>query len=129
MMQFLASCSGLIEDSFCGRPNSVQNAVVANLIRTQGAVILKPLAAEDNEHVVGRDVFFVLDLGLESFDGVVKHHVQETDIALKFADVLDLHEQAVDVRVGVIIGRQAICVDDGLGTQFPLAILARCYSS
>ena len=92
----------------------------------QRVAIFKCSATVDHPHVV-IDAHFVLELGLEHFDGVVGLHVQEAEDAWVAENQVRLHETSVDeIWFVVYIACQPKSISDCRRTQQLLSFCVRC---
>jgi len=70
--------------------HQVQGGLLLDVVVREGPSILKLLASEDQPLLIGRDTFFVLDLGLDVFDGITWLHFKSDGFACEGFDE-DLH--------------------------------------
>jgi hypothetical protein len=80
-----------LDDTTTKTQHQMQRALLLNVVVAQGAAILELLASEDETLLIGRDAFLVLDLLLDSLDGVRALHFQSDGLARE-----GLHENLHD---------------------------------
>jgi len=80
----------LVSLSTAKTQDEMKGRLLLNVVVGQSATIFQLLASEDQTLLVGRDSFFVLDLGLDVFDGVAWLDLQSDGLASQRLDE-DLH--------------------------------------
>jgi len=83
----------LVSLSTAKTQDEMKGRLLLNVVVGQSATIFQLLASEDQTLLVGRDSFFVLDLGLDVFDGVAWLDLQSDGLASEGLDE-DLHSTA-----------------------------------
>jgi len=73
--------------------DEMESRLLLDVVISKGATVLKLLSGEDEALLIGRDAFFVLDLGLDGLDGVGAFDIEGDGLASEGLDE-DLHTTA-----------------------------------
>jgi len=85
--------------------DKMESGLLLDVVVREGPSILKLLASEDQPLLIGRDTFFVLDLGLDVFDGITWLHFKSDGFACEGFDE-DLHASSQsenEVKSGLLL--------------------------
>merc|ERR1712097_58230 len=87
---------GLVGTSTAQAEHQVEGGLLLDVVVLKGAAVLELLACEDEALLVRGDALLVLDLGLNSLDGVGALHLEGDGLARQGLDE-DLHGSAYTV--------------------------------
>ena len=86
MLKYLCTRNLLFELNLTQSQDQVQRGFLLDVVVGQGTAVFQLFAGKDQTLLVGRNAFFVLDLGFDVFNGVTGFNVQGDGFARQRLD-------------------------------------------